>query len=154
MIAEGREHFCEERRHDGRRDAKDHAHQACHQAPPFRIAPLHQSQGRDVDEAGGHAVEKSPEVDGVDRTGLGDNQRGEGGKDDTQNDHAPQAPTLLPAAHQEHESAHGGKHEEDSQPGGGTPYMKHLLPDGSHDPRKAEGESARPEDGNASAEDG
>jgi hypothetical protein len=32
--------------------------------------------------------------------------------------------------------------------------MKHLLPDGGHDTRKAEGESARPKYSNASSENG
>ena len=154
LVAEGREHFSKERRHDGRRQPKDHAHRAGHQPPLLRVAPLHQGQGRNVDEAGGDAVEEGPDVDGVDRGGLGDDEGGEGGEDDAQSDHAPQAPALLPAAHQEHESAHGGEHEEDGQARGSAPDVKHLLPDGSHDPRKAEGESAWPEDGDAGAEDG
>jgi len=61
---------------------------------------------------------------------------------------------LLPAAHQEHKNAHCRKHKKDCQAGGGSSDMKHLLPDRSHHSRKAEGESARPEDGDARAEDG
>jgi len=51
-----------------------------------------------------------------------------GGEEDSQNDHPPDAISLLPAAHQKHEDAHGREHEEDGSPSGPAANMKHLLP--------------------------
>ena len=48
----------------------------------LRVPQLYKGQGRDIDEAGGKAVEKSPSIDHVNRCRIGNNNRAASGEDD------------------------------------------------------------------------
>jgi len=118
------------------------------------VAPLGQGQGGNIKKAGGGAVQGGPGIDGVNPGRLGGQDRAGCGEGHSQSHHGLQPPTLLPAAHQEHEYAHRSQHKEYYQPGGGSSHPEHLLPQGRHGPGKTEGQGTGKEDGQTRADEG
>lgn len=90
----------------------------------------------------------------MNRCRIGDKDAAAGGEENSQCDHPPDAVSLLPAAYQKHEDSDRCEHGKDDRPSICAANEKHLLPYRGHHTGKAEGESARPEDGDAAADYG